>query len=195
MPLVPFRLNSVGIGEAGLIGRRAAGGTGVAADSEATLQTSTPQTLPNPPNSAYQPYPRSHRIKTSVRLLNRQPHHSATNWASLTRFMVPTGTKVLAHCPLSSFVEALPVDLAVIFQAAPGGPICINHNLRTRKMLFRWRASTSRRWRALVVPLDASVPWFKRYAELLAYWTAVVTAGLSAGVVGGWACACYLGPI
>ena len=109
--------------------------------------------------------------------------------------MVPAGTEVLAHCPLSSFVEALPVDLAVIFQATPNGPICINHNFHTNTMRFRWRASASRRWRELVVPSGAGAPWFRHYAEFLVYWSAVVTAGLSEGVVGGWACACYLGPI
>ena len=55
---------------------------------------------------------------------------SITNWSSLTKFVKPPGTKILAHCPNSGFVEDLSFDVCIVFKATPNGDMALNHNMK-----------------------------------------------------------------
>ena len=60
-----------------------------------------------------------------------------TNSCSLTRFVVPKNTSLLAHAPASSFVKSMPVDTCVVFKEDTQGTIAINHNIRTDTESFK----------------------------------------------------------
>ena len=52
-----------------------------------------------------------------------------TNWTSLTNVVIAPGASMSCHVPHRNFVETLPLNMTIIFQADPTTILC-NHNLK-----------------------------------------------------------------
>ena len=63
-----------------------------------------------------------------------------TNWTSLTKFIVAPDTTVLCHVPHRNFVEAWPLNMAIIFQADLTTIACL-HNVKPSKVEARSRSA------------------------------------------------------
>ena len=63
-----------------------------------------------------------------------------TNWASLTKFIVAPGATVSCHVPYRDYVENIPIDSVIIFQANPTTIVC-GHNIKPSKVTARARSA------------------------------------------------------
>ena len=63
-----------------------------------------------------------------------------TNWASITKFIVAPEVTVSCHVPYRNFIDNIPVNMTIIFQADPTTILC-NHNIKPSIVKARARSA------------------------------------------------------